>query len=141
FRRANDAWKSGSGSSIQLLFPNVELRLSHATRRDSAINIHLMCAPDQVDELDRFLSALEFRYDGRQYRCDTDDLTRLGRAYSANDKLEDHSAFREGARQFKVDFESLRRTYENDVWAKQNLLVAVAGSGTDGTAGLQTPDD
>ena len=38
FRRAHQAWREGAGRSIRYLFPNVELRLSHATQRDAAIN-------------------------------------------------------------------------------------------------------
>lgn len=139
FRRARDAHAAGAGDGIALLFPNVELRLSHATRRESAVNIHLLCEPEEVDELDRFLAGLEFGYDDCPYRGDEDGLRRLGRAYEA-ERLDDTAALRAGARQFKIDFDQLRRKYKNDGWAKRQLLVAVAGGGTDGTSGLQTSD-
>ena len=85
FRLAQAAWESGAGQSIRFLFPNVELRLSHATRRDSAVNIHLLSAGENVDDLDRFLGSLEFTYGGSPYRCDDTGLKALGRAYK-NDR-------------------------------------------------------
>src|SRR5205085_2227322 len=65
FRRAHQAWQQGAGRSIQFLFPNVELRLSHATQREAAVNLHLLCAPEEVEDLDRFLGGLEFTFGGR----------------------------------------------------------------------------
>jgi len=128
FRRAWRAWEAGAGRSIRFLFPNVELRLSHATRREAAINLHLLCAPAHVDELDRFLGGREFSYSGRVYRGDVAGLRALGRAFRSS-ALDDVTALREGTAQFKIDFEALRSTYERDRWARDNVLVAVSGSG------------
>lgn len=141
FRRAQAAWESGAGPSIRLLFPNVELRLSHATKRDSAVNIHLLCAAEDVDDLDRFLGSLEFTYGGSPYRCDDGGLRALGWAYKNDRSLAEGAALQEGARQFKIDFDHLRTEYERSAWAKEHLLVAVAGGTNDGTSGLQTGDN
>lgn len=139
FRKVRDECESGVARPIELLFPNVELRLSHATRRQSAINIHLLCAPEEVDGLDRFLRGLTFNYEGHLYRCEDDDLIRLGRAFKSEPDLAASAALRVGAMQFKVDFDQLQRAYE-DAWARSHLLVAVAGGTSDGTSGLQTEE-
>jgi hypothetical protein len=65
FREAQESQRAGAGVSIGLLFPNVELRLAYATNQGAAVNLHLLCAPEQVDELDRFLAQLEFTYQDR----------------------------------------------------------------------------
>lgn len=140
FRRVQAEHASGSGSSLQLLFPNVELRLSHATRAKAAINVHLLCAPDEVDGLDRFLRELTFTYQDQTYRCQDSDLILLGRAYEENRNLDDAAAMRSGALQFKVDFDQLQRA-SRDAWARAHLLIAVAGGSSDGTSGLQTNDN
>lgn len=56
YRRAVAAWEAGSGRRAWMLFPNVELRLDIVTARSHPLNLHLLCAPDQIDELDKFLS-------------------------------------------------------------------------------------
>src|SRR5260221_10850902 len=68
---------------VGFIFPNVELRIGVATASGSAINIHLLCNPadaDHAERIRRFLSNLHF---DTQYRCDRNDLARLGRAHDA----------------------------------------------------------
>jgi hypothetical protein len=96
--------------------------------------------PAHLDELSRFLARLSFRAYEDTYVCRTDDLTRLGR--KANPFIADHrAALRHGAEQFKVSFDQLRTEYQNSVWAKTNILIAVAGGQGDGTSGLQNGAD
>jgi hypothetical protein len=140
FRRATEAWSAGAGASIRLLIPNVELRLDIPTTAGKGVNLHLLCPPEDVDELDRFLGALDFSSGGRSYRADTDGLVALGRAFDGNPQLDREAALRSGAMQFKVSFETLRKQFEADAWAKKNCLVAVAGSQGDGSSGLRTED-
>jgi hypothetical protein len=140
FRRAEEAWNGGAGASIRLLVPNVELRLDIPTTAGKGVNLHLLCPPEQVNELDRFIGALDFTSGGRSYRGDTDGLIALGRAFGRDPDLDRDAALRAGAMQFKVNFEALRKQYEADAWAKKNCLVAVAGSQGDGSSGLRTED-
>jgi hypothetical protein len=137
FRCAAAAWEGGAGESIKCLFANVELRLQVGTQRGRFLNLHLLCAADQVDELDRFLSNLEFSFDGRPYRADRQSLLALGRAYTGNSSLDDAAALREGVNQFKVSFEALRDRLTRDQWAMSNCLVAAAGGMGDGTSGVR----
>jgi len=48
----------GAGEGIEFLFPNVELRLDVQTGA-VGVNVHLMCAPEDVDWLDQFVGRLD----------------------------------------------------------------------------------
>ena len=47
------------------------------------------------------------------------------------------SRWSEGELRFKVSFNELREVFGQNAWAKQNILVAVAGGSGDGTSGLR----
>nr|WP_315594112.1 AAA family ATPase [uncultured Cupriavidus sp.] len=131
--------EDGRLPNVEFIFPNVELRLSIETSKASAINLHLLFCPDDLDHVDRihrFLRELQFSYKGEIYRCERTDLIRLGRAH--NPKIVDDGAARtEGANQFKVTLADLKRAVDNSEWARKNVLVAVAGGEKDGTSGLR----
>jgi hypothetical protein len=130
---------SGRIAGVGLIFPNVEFRLSIETNKGSGVNIHLLFAPDAADHVERirhFLDGLSFSYLGETFRCNRADLTRLGRVHKPQ-LTDDVAAYGEGVKQFKLSLESLRDAWKNSQWAQDNCLIAVAGSGRDGTAGLQ----
>lgn len=126
-----------------LLFPNIEMRLGVGTLRNAFVNLHLLVSPegeDHVAQLKRFLARLTFRAKEETYACTPDDLVALGRRCDP-DLIDDAAALAEGSRQFKLSLDQLRDAYRDSAWAQDNILVAVAGSSTDGTAGLQDPAD
>jgi energy-coupling factor transporter ATP-binding protein EcfA2 len=139
YKRVREQYEQGRLADVRLLFCNVELRLSIETKAGRAINLHLLVSPDDDDHIvqaDRFLSRLTFRYGGDTYGCSEQDLVRLGQSFDPS-LSEYEAALRAGANQFKADFEQLRSSYEQSEWAQSNILIAVAGSSNDGTAGLQ----
>ncbi|OXC72127.1 TrlF family AAA-like ATPase [Caballeronia sordidicola] len=139
YERTIEYKKRGRLANVGFIFPNVELRLSIETSRASAVNIHLLFCPDDADHVERvhrFLRELQFSYEKEVFRCERVDLIRLGRAY--NPKIVDDGAARtEGANQFKVTLEDLKKAFQNSVWAQKNVLFAVAGGEKDGTSGLR----
>ena len=137
YRKAAAVLKCGVAPTIQLAFPNVELRLDIPTSSNRSVNIHLLCPPEDVDELDRFIGGLEFSWSERRYRADQDGLVQLGRDYSEDSSLDQLAALKKGVGQFKVSFENLRQHLRTDRWAEKNVLVAVAGGQGDGTSGLR----
>jgi energy-coupling factor transporter ATP-binding protein EcfA2 len=138
FRQAHSAWLDGSGSSISCLFPNVELRLGIGLPQGSAVNAHLMCAAEHVDELDRALRELTFRGpEQRTYRCTPEELQALGSAYLGSIDPDPAAALAEGVNQFKVSIDDIERLLTEDAWARRNLVFAVAAGQGDGTSGLQ----
>jgi energy-coupling factor transporter ATP-binding protein EcfA2 len=126
-----------------LVFPNIEMRLAIATVRDKWVNVHLLVDPlgtDHIPQLKRFLQNLAFKAHGDTYRCNKDDLIRLGQR--ADNKLTDPAAaLHHGSEQFKVLFDELQKAYRESDWAKQNVLIAVAGGSTDGTSGVREGAD
>jgi hypothetical protein len=123
---------------VKLVFPNVEFRLSVETEQQRGINLHLLFCPDDgdhVEQVERVLESLTFQYKERKYRCSTEELRSLGRAFNPS-QTSDEGALKEGANQFKVNLDQLREFFQ-DRWVAANCLVAVAAKSTDGTAGLQ----
>jgi ABC-type cobalamin/Fe3+-siderophores transport system ATPase subunit len=140
YRRAVEAQKSGAGVGIKLLFPNVELRLNVPTRAGSGVNVHLLCAPENVDWLDHFVGGLTFTWNDRSFRADEAGLVELGRAFSSDQGLPADAALKTGAQQFKVDFAGLREQYRKDRTAGEHFLVAFSGGQGDGTSGVRVED-
>ncbi len=130
--------KAGRLKDVELIFPNIELRLDVGLPKGSGINFHLLCSPDDpnhVHEIKRFLLSLEFHFGGEKYRCDRADLIKLGKAYDRT-ITDDNAALKAGTEQFKVDHQKLIEAY-NTEWARNNIIFAVSASSNDGTAALQ----
>lgn len=129
----------GRMADVDLLFPNVELRLDVGTHQGRPINLHLMFSPADVDhvaQIERVLARLEFEYRDRKWTCCESDLIALGRL---NDpaQTDEGAALSGGANQFKVQLSQIKDLFREDGWVRKNCLVAVAGGTNDGTSGLQ----
>lgn len=139
YREVRRQQAAGRLPDVRLLFPNVEMRLDLATDRSHAINLHLLFCPDDAnheEQIERVLADLTFEYKARKHRCSPAELAALGRAHNPALK-DDGAARREGANQFKVTIDQLRKMFREDAWVSRNCIVAVAASSNDGTAGLQ----
>ena len=77
---------------------------------------------------------------GYNYRCQTADLIRLGKAHRS-ELTDESAALSEGANQFKVNFDQLREAWKKNEWVRRHALVAVAGGEKDGTSGLRDNSD
>lgn len=134
--------QAGRLPNVQLVFPNVELRLDIAAKT-GFVNLHLLVCPEDPNhlaELHRILQRLQFKAHGDTYNCTRRDLIALGkRADTAI--VADEAALRYGATQFKVSFDQLRQVLRDSDWAKANILVAVSGAAGDGTSGLRQAAD
>lgn len=141
--RAVREWKrKGRLKDVELIFPNVEMRLDIKTARAKPINIHLLFSPEDPNheaEIERILSHLRFEFRDRPYQCTLDQLADLGRAYDPK-QIDREGAIRVGANQFKITLQDLKQRFREEIWLRKNCLVGVAGSLNDGTAGLQEDD-
>ncbi|MGS0689043.1 TrlF family AAA-like ATPase [Shewanella sp. 30m-9] len=134
--------RGGRLPDVDLIFPNVELRLD-ISAKSGFVNIHLLVCPDDTDhveQLSRFLSRLTFEAHQDTFSCTANDLTRLGKLCDPNIK-DNRKALEHGATQFKVNFSSLKTNYAKSDWAKNNILLAVAGAQSDGTSGVRESAD
>jgi len=105
YEKATAANAAGRIPGVQLLFPNVEIRLSLGTGTNSAINAHLLFSPedrDHVDRIRRLLAGFKFRYLRAEYRCERSELIRLGRAHDPS-IVDDGPALTAGVNQFKIE--------------------------------------
>ncbi|NOT02715.1 MAG: hypothetical protein HOP29_19085 [Phycisphaerales bacterium] len=130
--------RQGRLPACDLIFPNIEMRLTTGTIEGRHVNIHLLVCPDDqnhIADLRRFLARLTFNAYGEVLTCRDDDFIKLGRM--SDSSLAERAALEKGAEQFKVEFDMLRKEYEASDWAKKNILIAVAGSETDGTSGVR----
>lgn len=130
---------NGRLENVELIFPNVEMRLSIGTKAGSGINIHLLVDPtdvDHLDELKRFVGRLHFEALGDKFACTKADLIKLGQKTKPGIGT-DAAALEQGVTQFKVNFTQLRTEYMKSDWAKDNILIAIAAGKNDGTSGIQ----
>src|SRR5690606_12542275 len=86
------------------------------------------------------LARLHFKaYDDR-FDCTREDLIALGKRADPSIS-DDLAALKLGATQFKVNFSALRDIFNESSWAKENILIAVAGASGDGTSGVREAAD
>lgn len=133
---------AGHLPNVQLIFPNIELRLDVAAR-SAFINIHLLVSPEDPDHVAqalRILRRLHFSAHGDRFDCTREELIRLGKLADPT-IVDDLPALRHGATQFKVNFAELREVIQGSDWAKRNILIAVAGASGDGTSGVRQAAD
>ncbi len=112
----------------------MELRLDVATTKGGFVNLHLLVSPEDlqhIEKLRRLLSRLHFNVMQDRFDCTRADLIRLGKKADPS-ITDDWAALSYGASQFKVNFQKLREVFSESGWAKKNILIAVAGSATDG---------
>jgi hypothetical protein len=133
---------AGRLRNVQLLFPNIELRLDVAAR-SGFVNIHLLVSPEDdkhLDEVKRILKRLQFHAHNDRFDCTRDELIKLGKRADPTITT-DSAALRHGATQFKVNFDQLRKVIDESEGAKKNILIAVAGGAGDGTSGVREAVD
>ncbi len=143
YERVCEAKRQGRLPGYDLIFPNIEMRLGIGTVKGKWVNVHLLVSPEDpghLAELKRFLARLTFSAYDDCFSCNKDDLIRLGKRCDAT--LSDESgALERGSEQFKVSFDELKLAYMRSDWAQKNILVAVAGSETDGSGGVRDAAD
>ncbi|MEP6468188.1 MAG: TrlF family AAA-like ATPase [Chloroflexota bacterium] len=137
YREFRNQRPPGSLPAVQMVFPNVELRLTTETRRGHAINLHLLVSPDDRRHVEKFeerLSHVRFEYGPTHFPCSDRGLIDLGRAFRNDETLAEAAAMSIGAGQFKAEFREILELFD-DGWFRDNVLMAVA-AGQDGLGGL-----
>lgn len=133
---------AGHLPKVDLIFPNVEMRLDTRTTHGRGINLHLLFSPNDPEhesEIERILSSFRFESTDREYACTRTDLLHLARMMNPR-QTDERAAFAEGVNLFKVSMDQLRSVFRKEQWLRENCLVAVQASQNDGTSGLQHDD-
>lgn len=133
------AEKSSCGrlSSVDLLIPNIELRMMPPTSDGKALNLHLLVDPsdeDHIVKIKRALNNLKFIYDGQAYGCCREDLIAFGKVQNPS-LNSDEAAYTFGISQFKPDRSVIKKWLEDEKWLRKNTLIGIA-NGKDGISGL-----
>lgn len=121
---------------VQLLLPNVELRMI-PTGKESPINIHCIFDPVIAHELqDRFFAKLRFEYGGQSYGATRNQLIRLGKNFRNDNILSDDEAYRVGLNQYVISSEALSNLFKDDPSLRESTIIVVANKDNDGVSGL-----
>ena len=77
--------------NLDLILPNIELRISPVTSEDRKINIHIIpnLAVLSVDDVEKFLYKFEFKQKGESHTCKKIDLIKLGKTISTDPEISD----------------------------------------------------
>lgn len=138
YKKMLELKNEGHFSKIDLLLPNVELRILPVTADNKAINLHIIFSPSIVDELDSlFFNNLEFEYSENTYKCTKNDLIKLGRDYKNNPELSEISAYKEGCNQFKTELKQLNKIFKKNKKLRDNSITGVSNNSGDGNSGIQ----
>lgn len=120
---------------FDLIIPNIELRLTPITADGKALNLHLIIDPDFVSQLDeRIYSKLKLKSGNTHYDASKNSLIRLGKTISSS--YSDEEAYKEGARKFVIDFDTLKEVFDNDTDLHKHCLIVVSNSSNDGATGI-----
>lgn len=129
----------GRVTNIDLVIPNVELRLDKTTNRGKPINIHILFDPTLEPSLieDYFLSELEFNYQDTSYKCTRRDLISLGEFFYEGEYSEE-KALKAGMMQYKVSIEMIGSVLnKHRSKFKDRFLIGLPNSNVDGNSGLR----
>ena len=138
YKKMLELKNEGHFSKIDLLLPNVELRILPVTADNKAINLHIIFSPSIVDELDSlFFNNLEFEYSENTYKCTQNDLIKLGRDYKNDPELSEIIAYKEGCDQFKTELKQLNKIFKKNKKLRDNSITGVSNNSGDGNSGIQ----
>lgn len=125
--------------SIYLVLPNVEMRVQPIAN-DTPINIHFIFNPDIIDEIEtRFFSKLSFKYGDTDFSASRLELKRLGQTMDTS--LDNDKAYVKGIEQFVPSFDAITKIFSADPQLRENTLVLVSNSSTDGVSGACNHSD
>lgn len=127
---------------IDLILPNIEIRVLPVTGSSIPINLHCIFNPlIDTDIETRFLSKLKFDYSGSNFSAQRDELIRLGKSLSNNPQLDDQEALKAGIEQYVISMDPLREVFEKDINLRENTIIAVSNKSTDGVSGIRNHSD
>lgn len=124
-------------TDVELILPNIELRITPVTGKNRKINLHLIANTEvlSVEEIERFL--YKFEVGGREkYTCLPEDLIRYGK--QIDDSLSEEEAFKRGLNEFYVGYDNFFEVLHNmSEKFKENVVVGVSNDSKDGASGIK----
>lgn len=116
------------------LFPNVELRMLPSTDKKRLINIHCLFNPDIISQLDDdFFSSIENQ---AHYKMNRNGITAYGASLDRT-IVDDAVKYKKGIDNFVITFDSLKQLFQKRTTLRENTILVVSNSSTDGASGVQ----
>ncbi|MWN31165.1 MULTISPECIES: TrlF family AAA-like ATPase [unclassified Gilliamella] len=116
------------------LFPNVELRMMPATDKGRLINIHCLFNPKIVESLEHdFFSKIKNQDDKLMTR---QGITDYGKSLYPN-TTDTNLLYKKGIENYAINIDTLKKLLNSNRALKDNMLVVVSNSSTDGASGTQ----
>lgn len=122
--------------NIDLILPNIELRITPVTGSDRKINLHIIENTKKLttDEIERFL--YKFEFSSEKFTCVRNDLITLGKKDDSG--LSDEEAFKIGLNKFHISYDKFfEKLNEQSKKFKDNILIGVSNNSTDGASGIK----
>lgn len=123
-------------SNIDLILPNIELRITPVTDKSKKINIHMIFNPENLstEDIEDFL--YKFEYGTDKGTCKEKNLIELGKKIDKS--LSDEKAFEKGLNEFNISYDTFFKMLEGaKPKIKENIIIAVANSSNDGASGIK----
>ncbi len=123
--------------NIDLILPNIELRITPFTKDGRMINIHIIANTEilDIDKIERFLHKFEFKAK-QNYTCKKANLIKLGKEH--NESFSNEKAFEKGLNDFSISHDTFFDSYDQeDLIFKKNTLIGVSNDQKDGVSGVK----
>ncbi|SHF82297.1 TrlF family AAA-like ATPase [Chryseobacterium vrystaatense] len=115
------------------LFPNVELRISPATKKGKFINLHFLFNPDYVPSLNNsFFNKLQ-NIDG--YLMNEQGF--IDYAKHLDPKIHVDAQYKYGLDNYNIEVGEIKKLITNNKELRENSIVAVSSKSNDGVSGLK----
>lgn len=138
YLKVKEAKEQGRLDNIDLIIPNIEVRLDIYSKDGKPINYHILFSPE-VDKYIKthFLDELEFTLHKRPYKCSEEDIIELGEVF-LDDDASPEMKYKEGIQQFKVSIDDITDILERyEGIFKNKYILAVPNSSKDGASGIR----
>jgi hypothetical protein len=142
YKKVREEFEKGKLSNIDEILPNCEIRINPRTRPGIRLNMHFIFNPKIVDNLeDWFFSKLGYIHsDTENYLCTKNGMKTLGRTIRNDDSLCEDAAIKEAAAVMAFNLDDIEKIMQNKK-LRDNTLIIVPNSSTDGASGLYIKDN
>lgn len=122
--------------NIDLILPNIELRITPVTGDNRKINIHIIPNTEvlSIEDIETFLH--KFVMTPNNYTCKESHLIKYGESLGSDTSQE--AKFKRGLNEFVISYDKFFEVLNNESHTfKANVLVAVSNNSTDGVSGIK----
>ena len=119
-------------SNIDLILPNLELRITPETNNAKKINLHIIFNTEilSVDKIERFLYKFEFLQQGTSFTCKYEDLIWLWKKFDSSSS--DEKAFEKWLNEFSITYQKFFEILkQQDKEFLDNILIWVSNNSWD----------